>query len=37
MENYKKLGFTTSMIEKTNLVIPIARQLARTRATALAL
>jgi imidazolonepropionase-like amidohydrolase len=26
MENYKKLGFTPSMIEKTNLVIPIARQ-----------
>jgi imidazolonepropionase-like amidohydrolase len=26
MENYKTLGFTTSMIEKANLVIPIARQ-----------
>jgi imidazolonepropionase-like amidohydrolase len=26
MENYKTLGFTTSMIEKTKLVIPIARQ-----------
>jgi imidazolonepropionase-like amidohydrolase len=26
MENYKPLGLTTSMIEKANLVIPIARQ-----------
>jgi imidazolonepropionase-like amidohydrolase len=26
LENYKTLGFTASMIEKTNLVIPIARQ-----------
>jgi imidazolonepropionase-like amidohydrolase len=26
MENYRTLGFTASMIEKTNLVLPIARQ-----------
>jgi imidazolonepropionase-like amidohydrolase len=26
LENYRTLGFTTSMIEKTNLVLPIARQ-----------
>jgi hypothetical protein len=31
MENYKKLGFTTSMIEKTNLVIPIRGSIFRTR------
>jgi imidazolonepropionase-like amidohydrolase len=26
MENYTPLGFTTRMIEKMNLVVPVARQ-----------